>query len=68
LLFDTGVLLSKDLSVRCLETDDCKLWTVHTFSIVCRYVLSKNSIMSTDFIGKLAWKGEDNISHCTINI
>jgi len=27
----------------CIETDDCKSWTVHTFSIVRRYVLSKNS-------------------------
>jgi hypothetical protein len=66
LRFDTGVLLSKDLSAS-LETDDCKSWTMHTFSIVCRYILSKNSNVSTDFIRKLAWKG-DNISHCPINL
>jgi len=68
LLFDTGVLLSKDLSVSCLETDDCKSWTMHTFSIACRYVLSKNSNVSTYFIRKLAWKGGDNISQCAINL
>jgi len=31
LRFDTGILLSKDLSVNCIETDDCKSWTVRTF-------------------------------------
>jgi len=31
LRFDTGILLSKDLAVSCIETDDCKSWTVRTF-------------------------------------
>jgi hypothetical protein len=62
LRFVTGILLSKGLFVSCIETDDCKSWTVHTFSMpVCRYVISKNSNVSTDFIRKLAWKGEDNM-------
>jgi hypothetical protein len=52
--FGSGIMLSQDLSVSCLETGDCKSWTMHTFNIACRSVLYKNTYVSADFIRKLA--------------